>query len=118
MNRHDGLKCFVEDGVMTIQVGVEMIAYAAKLHPDLAEPGQGEWIEPEITDADTFAEEVRRQLIYEEEDGSSTIQRALEDAILEAVENGAEGIKTAGDIIRERRQGSAEPSETSGMGEN
>lgn len=110
MNRHDLTKCFIEDGVLTICIGVELIAHAAKLHPDLSEYDAGaesasqEWVEPEITDADQFAAAVLAELKSEEEDGTTLIHRAMDGAIINAIENGAEGIKTADDIIRERRK--------------
>ena len=37
MNRHDPLKCCIEDGILTIRIGVEVLAKAVKLNPDLTD---------------------------------------------------------------------------------
>ena len=105
MNRHDPLKCFIEDGVLVMQVGVETIAHAIKLDPHLTEHDEdsGEWIEPEITDVDKFAIEVLQAIKAESDDGTTLIHMALDTAAMNAIENGADGIKMPDDIIRDRK---------------
>lgn len=105
MNRHDPLKVFIEDGVLMMCIGVEVLAKAVNLNPDLAEIDEesGDWIEPEITDVDVFAREVARYVGAElSDDGTTLIHQALDSAAVEAIEQGAEGIKLPDDIIRER----------------
>ena len=99
MNRHDPLKCFIEDGVLVMQIGVECLAHAIKLNPDLTEYDDktGEWIEPEITDADKFAAEVLMALKEESEDGTTLVHIAIDTAAMNAIENGAEGVKMPAD---------------------
>ena len=95
MNRHDPLKCCIEDGVLTIRIGVEVLANAVKFNPDLTDYDEktGEWHEPEITDPDKFAVEVLRAVEAESEDGTTLVHIALDTAAMNAIENGAEGIK-------------------------
>lgn len=98
MNRHDPLKVFIEDGVLTIRIGVDCLAIAVKLNPELTDFDQnGKWVEPEITDADAFAIEVMRELVAESEDGSTLVHLAFDTAAMNAIENGAEGIKLGSD---------------------
>lgn len=99
MNRNDPLKCFIENGVLTMSIGVACLANAVKLNPDLAEYDSeaGEWNEPEITDPDKFAEEVLRAVQDESEDGTTLVHIALDTAAANAIENGAEGIKLPSD---------------------
>lgn len=99
MNRNDPLKCYIDDGVLVIRIGVECLAKAIKLNPELAEYDEktGEWNEPEITDADKFAVEVMHAAQEESEDGTTLIHIALDTAAMNAIEDGAEGIKMPGD---------------------
>lgn len=95
MNRNDPLKCCIEDGVLIMQIGVAALARAIQLNPDLTECDErtGQWNEPEITDADKFAAEVLAALKNEDEDGTTLIHTAIDTAAMNAIENGAEGIK-------------------------
>lgn len=94
MNRNDPLKCCIEDGVLIMQIGVEVLAHAVKLNPDLIQYDEksGQWVEPEITDADKFAEAVLVSVRAEDEDGTTPIHIALDKAAMDAIECGAEGI--------------------------
>jgi hypothetical protein len=111
MNRHDSVKCTIEDGVLTIQIGVEALAHATKLNPEMTEYDETteDWVEPDITDVDVFAQEVLRALKDETDDGTTVVHRMLDDAVNDAIENGAEGIDLAEDIIRKRRRGQPSP---------
>lgn len=77
-----------------MQIGVETLAHAAKLNPDLSrwDAVSDELFEPKITNADKFAAEILKTLNDEEEDGTTLIHIALDTATINAVENGAEGI--------------------------
>ncbi len=94
MNRHDPLKVFIEDGVLTMAIGVEVLAKAVKLNPAFTEYDQALdlWREPEITDVDVFAQEVADMLQDESEDGTTLVHIAIDTAAENAIENGAEGI--------------------------
>jgi|GEM_PF-2354853 len=99
MNRNDPLKVTIEDGVLTMRIGVDVIAHAAKLSPRLAhyDHKAGETFEPKITDADKFAAEVMTALKDEDDEGSTLIHIALDQAMVNAVDMGAEGIELPGD---------------------
>lgn len=99
MNRHDPLKCYISDGVLTMAIGVECLAKAIKLNPELTEYDEesGEWTEPEVTDVDKFAVEVMHAVQQEGEDGTTLIHIALDTAAMNAIESGAEGIKLPAD---------------------
>lgn len=99
MNRHDPLKVFIEDGVLMMCIGVEVVAKAVKLNPDLTQYNETteEWDEPEITDTDKFMSEIVKELLSEEEDGTTPIHIALDTAAMNAIDNGAEGIKLPGE---------------------
>ena len=100
MNRHDPLKCCIEDGVLIMQIGVEVQAKAVQLNPDLAELDEKteEWVEPEITDPDKFARAILTAIQDESDDGTTLIHMALDTAAMNAIENGAEGIKLPSDV--------------------
>ncbi len=109
MNRNDILKTAIEDGVLVIRIGVEALAHAAKLNPELAEHDADaeeadEWVEPEILDVDKFAEEVRKALESDAGSPHSLIEEMLDCAIVNAIEFGAVGIKMPDDIIRDRKK--------------
>lgn len=99
MNRHDPLKVYIEDGVLMMAIGVECLAHAIKLNPELQKWDEetGDWNEPEITDPDKFAKEVATALNDESEDGTTLVHIALDTAAMNAIENGAEGIKLPAD---------------------
>ncbi|PAQ03691.1 hypothetical protein LRP31_25660 [Mesorhizobium mediterraneum] len=52
----------------------------------------GDILVPKVTDPAAFAKAVYHQLNDEEEDGTTIVHRMFDDAIKEAVEQGAEGI--------------------------
>lgn len=99
MNRHDALKVFIEDGVLTMQIGVEALAHVTKLNPELTtyDEKSGEWAEPKVTDPDKFAAEVLTALKDESEDGTTLLHIAIDTAAMNAIENGAEGIDIPSD---------------------
>lgn len=99
MNRDDSLNCYIEDGVLTMVIGVDCLANAVKLNPHLSvyDDESGEWSEPEITDPDKFAKAVLSALLDESEDGTTLVHLAIDTAASNAIENGAEGIKMPGD---------------------
>lgn len=101
MDRNTPLECSIKDGVLTMQIGVDVIAHAVKLSPALQhyDEKSGEYLEPTITDADKFAAEILKELKSESEDGTTLIHIALDKAAVIAIEWGAEGINLPGDSV-------------------
>lgn len=99
MDRNTPLECSIADGVLTMKIGVDVIAHAVKLNPDLTvyDEKSGRYLEPAITDPDKFAQEVLGALRAESEDGTTLIHEALDKAAVNAIECGAEGIYLPGD---------------------
>lgn len=95
MNRHDTLKVFIEDGVLVMQIGVEALKFVIAADPHLTEYNEktGEWVAPKVTDIDEFAKGVLSALLDESEDGSTPVHLMLDAAIIEAIEQGTEGVR-------------------------
>lgn len=95
MDRNTPLEFSIKDGVLTMQIGVDVIAHAVKLSPGLTiyDEKADKWLEPTITDSDKFAEEILQALRAESEDGTTLIHVALDKAAVNAIEYGAEGIE-------------------------
>lgn len=93
-NRDQLVDIKIVNGQIRITVGVDVVAHAAKLHPELQEYDQqtGEWRQPSV-DADTLANDVVRTLRFEQEDGTTLVHEALDKAIMAAVEDGSYGIE-------------------------
>lgn len=83
-----------KSGAITISLGKLDLKRAAIGLPDFEQedPDTGEFLIPKVTDPAMFAKEVYRRLNDEEEDGTTIVHRMFDDAIKEAVEQGAEGI--------------------------
>jgi len=83
-----------KSGGITIRVGKAALKKAALCLPDFERFDEvtGDFLIPKIVDADAFARAVCRQLNDEEEDGTTVVHRMFDEAIKEAVEQGAEGI--------------------------
>ena len=50
-----------------------------------------------VTNTKVFSDEILRALNDEQEDGTTPVHQMLDAVVLEAIENGAEGIKLAGE---------------------
>ena len=83
-----------KSGAITIRIGKATLKTAALYLPDFEHEDEatGEFLIPKIVDADAFARAVYHQLNDEEEDGTTIVHRMFDDAIKEAIEQGAEGI--------------------------
>lgn len=106
--RQKALNVKVSKGVLTIEIGVDTLQYAAENHPDYWHPENDVFL-LKVTDADLLADEVRYALLDESEDGGTSVSRLIDSAIAHCVENGSQGIDY--DEL-ERRQYS--PSESEG----
>jgi hypothetical protein len=84
------LSVAVEGDQLVIRIGIDALVCAAE-HSDSFQPHDNEtckFDQWKIRDADEFAKEVANQLHNEEEDGSTAITRAIDDACLLALESG------------------------------
>lgn len=82
----------VDDGVLTIRIGVNVLAHSAS-YAEFANP----WNEEKraylrtfaITDAAGFAADAARAMLQEREDGSSLVTELLDKAMEAAVDDGS-----------------------------
>lgn len=81
----------IEDGSLVIRISAEYLAHAAKTHHDY-EAEDGDTLVT-ITDLNSFAKEVAAGLESESDDGTTLIHVMLDDAISNAIENGADGVE-------------------------
>lgn len=102
--KSNGLSVAIKGGVLQISVGIKTLARAVKLHPSHTkfDEKSGETVEPKITDARKFAEEIVLQLNQEEEDGTTPVHRMFDKAANEVIEYGTESIKMPDEILRDR----------------
>jgi len=86
-------------GAITIRFTKADLARGARLHPDITEfdDDTGRYLHPKIIDAAALAQDVYN--ILEDGDGGadSALLELLDNAILEAVEAGCEGVITPSD---------------------
>ena len=85
----------IAGGKLVISIGIDALAVAVEGNP-LLEEGE-DFDGPKVTNPDRFASELLGALRDEDEEGANAIHRVLDQASLAAVENGAEGIRVAGD---------------------
>lgn len=98
--RERPLEVSVEDGEIVIRIGVDTLQIAVQACPSLEryyDADSGNFLEPKVLDADLFASEVVTELTREEEDGTTVVHQLFDQAFLDAIENGADGIQMPGD---------------------
>ena len=86
------LECVILDGALTIKIGEKVLAFATEHNPHLwnvetDKPGY------KVVDASIFAREVAHYMNKESEDGSTLLTRMLDQAVLNAIEYGGEGVE-------------------------
>lgn len=81
------LEMKIEKGRLEISIGINTLCHAIAYGLEMRAE------EFEITDNDTFANEVLTALHREAEDGTTEIHKALDNAAMSAIENGAYGIE-------------------------
>jgi hypothetical protein len=88
-----------KSGAITIRLGKTDLKRAAVWLSDFEhyDEKSGDVLVPKVINPSAFAEAVYHQLNDEEEDGTTIVHRMFDDAIKEAVEQGAEGIVFPGD---------------------
>ncbi len=107
MARDQHIQVEIIEGRLVVSIGVDTLATAVKYMPKLDEAFdevECVYIENEITDADKLAAAIVDALDDEEEDGTTLVHRMLDKAALQAIHNGAEGIVTADDKLRELKR--------------
>lgn len=87
--RNKPLTVEVSDEVLTVSIGIETLANAIVAGPAFDQA--------KITDANMFIADLVIELQAEEEDGSTLLHRAFDEAGQAAADNGSEGIKFPGD---------------------
>jgi hypothetical protein len=76
---------------MTIEIGVDALAFAAVHSPDRWDEAMREPAERfVVTDAVEFAKDVVRELLDEAEDGSSLLTNMIDKACEQAIEQGSQ----------------------------
>ncbi len=84
------LNCRVENGTVTITIGVNTLAFATKIGLE----SQGDWPEDaeSITCAEGFCQYILDAMNTEREDGSTKLTDLLDWAALEALEQGSQHV--------------------------
>lgn len=85
-------------GTITIRISAGSLKHAAQRSPKLEtyDDETGDFLLPKI-DAKVFAKEVWRELVREQEDGTTPVHLLFDKAFEEACEQGAEGIRMPSD---------------------
>jgi len=91
LKRKIPLRCRIIDRVLTIEIGIDTLKGAAERHEQFWQPAT-DTVALVVSDPDEFAKDVRNALQDEGEDGGTKITAMLDAAILEAVEQGSEGL--------------------------
>lgn len=86
------LECKAQDGEIVIRIGEQVLAFATEQNPELwnVEKDKPKF---KITDAKIFSRAVMSAMNQEDEDGSTLLTRMLDQAVLEAIEYGCEGVE-------------------------
>lgn len=86
-------------GTIIIRLPKSTLKRATVDMPDLEkhDDGTGRFWKPQVTNGTVFAKEVFSVLIDEEDDGRTPVHRMLDEAIKEAIESGADGIRMPGE---------------------
>lgn len=87
------LTCKIVDGKLVVSIGFDALAFAAANCEHFWD-GESDTDVPcvKITDNALFATEVCRYLNVEEEDGATLATKMIDTAIINAVEDGCEGV--------------------------
>jgi hypothetical protein len=88
------LKVGIENNQLVIRIGIDRLAYSAENCERFYDYNFHEgppYIK--ITNNEEFANDVIRQLVKEAEDGSTPLDGLLDDACVDAYEDGSTGIK-------------------------
>lgn len=85
-----------DDGILTISIGVERLAYSFEMHEENNpfNEEKNDFVQTfKVINPQTFARDVRVALLQEEEDGSTPLTVLLDKACWDAVEDGSQGVE-------------------------
>jgi hypothetical protein len=95
--RHKPLSVDVVDGELRISIGVDIIrhvVHSAECHPLFWYDNQRKrYVGYEVKDPVLLAEDMRRELLDEAEDGTTCVHELLEKAAIAAIDQGSEAVK-------------------------
>ena len=80
------LKVVVEDGVLSISIGVDIHCHACELGRQYGLEGIV------ITNKEVFVQNVARQLKFESENGTTAVHELFDNAVSNMIEDGEEGV--------------------------
>jgi len=108
----------IEDGALVVRIGIATLARAV-VWSDWANPyddSTGDYVRNfAIVDASEFADDVRRAMLSEREDGSSPVTDFLDKMSQNAVDDGSLGLHE--DFDHRIKHGETSPLETWALGE-
>ena len=92
------LSCDIVDGQLVIRIGVATLKHAAEHCPLMYGVGDKSY-PPYVTvvDQEQLAKDVRGELLREKEDGETALHRLLDQAFLDALEQGSIAFEGEGD---------------------
>jgi len=83
MKRNQQIKIEIKDGRLNISVGIDMLCHSRTLNVE----------DFRITNNDMFAKDIRNELLSEEEDGTTLLHKAFDEAANLAIDNGSEHVE-------------------------
>ncbi len=92
--KYDQLEMKIENGRFVITAGIELVCHAVMygLEPSMLPRF-------DVINKEVFANEILQALKAEEEDGTNLIHRAFDAAAIQAIENGAEGVRMKDEVV-------------------
>lgn len=91
MNRDDGLEISIKNGLLSISIGVNTLAFAAEEADYI--PAQGQKLfKIKVNNPDQFADDVIDKLTQEDEKGENPLTRLLDKTFEEVYNWGSEAI--------------------------
>lgn len=81
------LRCDVARGELVIRIGIGTLAFCVREDPAHVLPGK-----VRVRNRKQLARDIRAALMHEDEQGNTLVTKVLDDAILHAFEDGAQGM--------------------------
>ena len=90
----------IEGNELVIRIGLDTLAVAVEYDPQLQvyDDDLDEYFGPKVTNESKWAKEIVHALNSEEEGGTTLVHLMLDNAAMQALESGAEGILSAGEV--------------------
>jgi hypothetical protein len=93
------MQVVVEGNAIVIRIPFEYLIHSAQTHQEFYDDDWDNRLV--VDDVGVFANEVMQSLREESEDGTTVVHVALDEAIANAVENGAEGVTLLEEVLYE-----------------